>query len=74
MQVKAQRVSTKNDNVTLCRPSEGYDNAIDIELDDYVEVDTIQGELPESDMKWPKGAPMTDLVKVGDKLLKKKTS
>jgi hypothetical protein len=74
MPVKAQRVSKKKDNVTFCRPSEGYntDNAIEIELDHYVKVGTVQGELPESDEKWPKGAP-TDYVKVGDKILKKKT-
>ena len=73
MPVKAQRVSKKNDNVTWCRPSEGYntDNAIEIELNHYVEVDTVQGELPESDEKWPKGAPMRDYVKVGDRILKK---
>ena len=75
MLVKAQRVSKKSDNKSWCRPSEGYytDNAIEIELPHYMEVDTVQGELPESDEKWPKGAPMTDLVKVGDKILKKKT-
>lgn len=73
MPVKAQRVSTKKDSVTFCRPSEGYDNVIEIELDYYVEVGTVQGELPESEEKWPKGAPMTDYVKVGDKILKKKT-
>jgi len=63
MPVKAQRVSKKKDNVTWCRPSEGYNtnNAIEIELDNYLEVDTVQGELPESDEKWPKGAPMTGL-------------
>ncbi|MFH1019599.1 MAG: hypothetical protein V1782_03140 [Pseudomonadota bacterium] len=75
MRVKAQLVSKKKDNVTFCRPSEGYNtaNAIEIELAHYVEVDTVQGELPENDEKWPKGAPMNDYVKVGVKILKKKT-
>jgi hypothetical protein len=73
MLVKAQRVSKKKDNVTFCRPSEGYntDNAIEIESDHYMQVGTVQGELPECAEKWPKGAP-TDYVKVGDKILKKK--
>ena len=75
MPVKAQRVSKKKDNVTWCRPSEGYatDNAIEVELEDYVEVCTVQGELPENDETWPKGASMTDYVKVGDKIFKRKT-
>ena len=75
MQVKAQRVSKKKDNVTWCRPNESYatDNAIEVELGDYVEVDTVQGELPENDETWPKGASMTGYVKVGDKILKRKT-
>jgi hypothetical protein len=75
MLVKAQCVSKKKDNVTWCRASEGYntDNAIEIELDQYVEIDSVQGELPENDTKWPKGASMTDYVKVGDKILKKNT-
>lgn len=75
MQVKAQRVSKKKDNVTWCLPSEGYatDNAIEVELGDYVEFDTVHGELPENDETWPKGAYMTDYVKVGDKILQRKT-
>ncbi len=75
MLVKAQRISRMKDNVTWCRPSEGYDAdyAIEIELGDYQEIDTVQGELPESDEKWPKGASMTDYAKVDDKILKKKS-
>lgn len=70
MPVKAQRVSKKMDNVTWCRPSEGYDtdNAIEVELGDYMEVCTVPGELPENDRTWPQGAPMTGYVKVGDKI------
>ncbi len=73
MPVRAQRLSTKKDNVTWCRPTEGYDTDIEIELDLYMEVETVAGELPESDEKWPRGAPITDCVKVGDKILKRKT-
>lgn len=75
MLVKGQRISKKKGNVAWCRPSDGYDadNAIEIDLDDYQEVDTVQGELPECDEDWPKGAPMTGYIKVGAKVLKKKT-
>ena len=71
--MKAQLVSTKSDGVTLCRPSNGYDgdNAIEIDLNDYVEVATVSGELPESDEKWPRGAPINGTVKVGDKIFRK---
>lgn len=71
MPVKAQRVSKKMDNVTWCRPSGGYDNAIEVELGDYMEVCTVPGELPENDYKWPQGAPMKGYVKVGDKIFRK---
>jgi hypothetical protein len=71
---KAQRISQKKDNVTWCRPNEGYNtsNAIEIESDDYEEIGTVLGDLPENDEDWPKGAPMTNYVKIGDKILKKK--
>jgi hypothetical protein len=74
MKAKARRISTRKDNVTWCRPSEGYGtNAeIEVEADHYVEVATVKGELPESDEKWPRGAPTLDYVKVGDKILKRK--
>ncbi|GAB2883744.1 hypothetical protein GCM10027046_10290 [Uliginosibacterium flavum] len=74
MLTKAQRVSRKKDNVTYCYPSKGYDSssAIQIDLEHYEEVDTIQGELPESDETFPKGAPMENYAKVGEKILKKK--
>ena len=51
MLVKAQRVSKKKDNVTWCRPSEGYatDDAIEVELGEYSEVCTVKGDLSESD-------------------------
>lgn len=75
MQVEAQRISTKKDGITLCRPSMGYgvSNLVKIELDAYMEVGTFQGELPDCDQSWPKGAPI-DCVKVGGKILKKKPS
>ena len=80
MLVKAQRISRMKDNVTWCRPSEGYDadNAIEIELGDYQEIDTVQGELPESDEKWPKGADRKSVVQGksvdlgGRRIIKKK--
>ena len=74
MNVKAQRVSKLSDNVTWCLPSDGYDkdNAIDVDLESYREIDTIQNELPPSDKVWPEGAAFTDYVKVGNKIYQKK--
>jgi hypothetical protein len=74
METEAQRVSKKSDNITWCLPSEGYNkyDAIKIELDDYEEIDTVQGELPENDEKFPKGDRMSNYAKVGDKILMKK--
>ena len=72
--VTAQRVATKSDNTTYCRPSSGYQDTVEIDLDGYEEVATVMGDLPECDEKWPKGAPLTDYVKYGDKILKKKVA
>ncbi len=73
MLVEAQLVSTKKDNKTWCRPCEGYNIVVSIDLEDYVEVDTtIEGELPASDQKWPLGSPITDFALVKGKLFKKK--
>jgi hypothetical protein len=68
---QAQRVSTMNDNKTWCRPV-GYDEGLELEvdLDDYQEVASGVGELPECDFSWPKAAP--NYVKVGDKILERK--
>lgn len=73
MSAKALRLSMMKDNVTVCLPSDGYngDKEIDIDLDDYIQVGMVNGELPKSDQTWPKGAPI-DSVKVGDKIFKKK--
>ena len=38
----------------------------------YVEVGTVQGELPKCDLVWPKGAPNSEYVKVDDRIFKKK--
>ncbi|MCG7977432.1 MAG: hypothetical protein N0E58_04745 [Candidatus Thiodiazotropha endolucinida] len=75
MLVKAQRVSKMKDNVTWCVPSDGYDkdNAVEIELDNYKEIDTVQGELQQSDEKWPKGAPIMDFFKVGHIIYQKQS-
>lgn len=60
--VKAERVSTKADNKTLCRPPEGYETGAEVDLAEYVEVATIKDELPDCDQEFPKSAPMTDHV------------
>ena len=74
MSVKAQQVTKMKDNSTFCRISEGYGTVIEIELANYEEVATLQGDLPESDEKWPKGAPIKGYVKVGNKILKTKAA
>lgn len=72
MFIKAQRVSKKQDNETFCRPTQGYDSTIEIEQDHYEEVVTIDGDLPDSDLDWPQGAPLLGYAKLGNKILKKK--
>jgi len=61
MTVKAQRVTILRDNKSFCRPSDGYDTEIEIDIDQYMEVATVQGELPECDLAWPKGAPILNM-------------
>ena len=72
MTVKAQHTSTMKDCVTLCRPSKGYRNEFEIDLDQYIEDGKIDVELPESDQTFPLSAPFIDVVKVGDKIFKKR--
>ena len=74
MPVKAQQVTMTKDNSTFCRISEGYGTVVEIELANYEEVATLQGDLPDSDQKWPKGAPVKGFVKVGNKILKTKAA
>jgi hypothetical protein len=72
MKARAELLAYKKDNRTLCHPSTGYLPHTSIELDDYVEVATVNGALPLSDETYPKGAPVTDHEKVGNKILKRK--
>ncbi len=60
------------DQKTWCRPSEGYAANIEIETDEYVEFALATGDLPKSDERWPRGAPVLDYVRLGDKILKRK--
>lgn len=69
--VMAEHVSKKADNKTLCRPPDGYKTGTEVDLTGYVEVETINGELTDCDQKFPKSAPLTDHVKVGNKIYKK---
>jgi hypothetical protein len=72
MKTQAELLAYKKDGRTLCHTSAGYSQHTSIELNDYVEVATIDGMLPLSDEIFPKGAPVTDPVKVGNKILKRK--
>jgi hypothetical protein len=72
MKVIAERVSLKRDDTTLCRPSRGCDQTTEIDLQDYAKVAAFPGELPDSDLVYPRGAPLPNRVKYGDQLLQKK--
>jgi hypothetical protein len=72
MKTQAELLAYKKDSRTLCHPSAGYAQHASIELDDYTEASTLDGLLPLSDEIFPKGAPVTDYVKVGRKILKRK--
>ena len=72
MSVKAQSVSKKKDNKTLCRPSKGYSAEVEVDLEQYEVIEPIQGELPESDETYPAGAPLDDHVLFDGKLYRKK--
>jgi hypothetical protein len=78
MKVQAERVSTKKDNVTWCLPSKGYYQkgtvrpTIEVELDEYVPIKTLDRELPECDEQYPQGAPADAYIKYGNQIFKKK--
>ena len=75
MKASGTRVSRMKDNLTFCLPNAEYGGPLQIEVEtnDFDEVATVTGHLPESDERWPKGASLDDAyVRVGDKILKKK--
>jgi len=72
MKAQAALLAYKSDGCTLCHPSAGYAQDVSIDLEDYTEVSAIEGALPLSDEIFPKGAPVTDYVKVGHKILKRR--
>jgi len=71
--VNAQRVSLMRDNSTICRPSDGHQQELEIDLTQYVRVAEHAGELRSNDQVFPFGKPLEDVVKVGNSLYKKKT-
>ena len=74
MKVNAHLISTMQDNKTWCRPTAGYkDDPIAIDIEQYEEVGAVDGELSESDHKWPQGAPIEGYVRVDGRVLRKKT-
>jgi hypothetical protein len=73
MRVQAETLSFRANSRTLCHPSNGYGQVTSVALEDYVEVGTVNGDLPASDETFPRGAPLADHVKVGNKLLKLKS-
>jgi hypothetical protein len=72
MKVQCERLSYKKDGHTLCQPSAGYSQNALIEIEHYEEVEHIEGSLPPSDDTFPKGAPVTDYVKIVNGLFKRK--
>ena len=74
MEQKAQRVSKMKDNKTLCLPSAGYEieTTIDFNTVLYEETFLLNGSLPESDLEFPKGAPLADHIKLKGKIYKVK--
>lgn len=75
--MKAQYVSRKKDNETWSRVSDGYDGDESEKeigsIEDYKVIAYIEGELPENDEQWPKGAPINNVYKVGNKIIEKKS-
>ena len=67
-------VSRMADNKKFCRPAEGYAQETEVDLDRYAESEKVPTVLPESDEKWPKGAPLSGFVKVKNQILKLKSS
>lgn len=74
MMTEAEFVSKRKDNVTWCRPADGYLKTKDIDLDGFSQYEDVQLILPESDESWPKGAPFSGYMKVGGKIMKSKGS
>jgi hypothetical protein len=56
------------DNKTLCRPSEGHPQEIEIDLTLYIKVAELSGELKSNDLMHPFGQPDQNFVKVGNSL------
>jgi len=72
MKERAELVSRKRDMVTWCRPGKGYrERKVLIETDEYEEIATVAGELPESDENWPLGAPIRNTFKIGNRIVQK---
>jgi len=69
---KAIRVSKDGDN-KLVKPSEGYDQEMDVDLDEWDKLGPLGGSLPPSPVEFPLGAPVSDICVVdGDVYTKKK--
>jgi len=69
--VNAQRVSLMRDNLTICRPSDGYLQKLEIDLTQYVKIAEYAGELKSNDQVFPFGRPLENVVKVGNSIYEK---
>ncbi|MBJ7312744.1 hypothetical protein ACFOLJ_05905 [Rugamonas sp. CCM 8940] len=76
MRVKGRPVS-KTASGEWCAPNAEYagnvHNDVDIELSEYEAIATVANDLPPSDEKWPKGAVMKGVCKVGNQIMQKKS-
>ena len=74
MNIKVQRVSTKQDDKTFCLPSNGYEIFTEIEFikERFEEVLQLNTDLPQSDLTYPKGAPLNGYFKYNNKIYKRK--
>jgi hypothetical protein len=70
--VIAQRVSLMRDNSTICRPSDGHLQELEIDLAQYVSVAEHAGVLTSNDHVCPFGKPLENGVKVGGSIDEKK--
>ncbi len=73
MKVKVERVSLMADGSTFCRPTEGHEQLwTEIDLSEFVVIESSLDELKDSDLIWPKGAPLPGYAKVDDRLYRRK--
>jgi hypothetical protein len=76
MRVNGQPVS-KTSSGEWCIPNPEYGgnahHTVEIDLNEYEVIAVIPNNLPPNDEKWPKGAVMEGIYKVGNQIVRKKS-